>query len=237
MALDKLGGSETGATAKAKINLAFDEVDNNLADIAAAFQQIDLNASVEYVNQNVIQDLSGTPAPDDALGKEGDRYHRYSTVAGGTTLVDSTSPSDYVNTSFALFRDLNALPGQVSHINVGSGDKGFILWEESRPLAGGLSMSFKGGLARPITITSETATSIGFTLDATSQAEIAGMLTGDAMTLEESGVLSGKDEEYVKIHDLLGGVSWRRLLPATPPAQGEYKLSVDANGNPSWVTI
>jgi len=48
MALDKLGGSETGATAKAKINLAFDEVDNNLADMVAAFQQIDLNASVEY---------------------------------------------------------------------------------------------------------------------------------------------------------------------------------------------
>jgi len=237
MAAVDLTNSETGLTARNKINATTDEVRANGADIHAAFQQIDQNASVEYVNNNIIQDFAGTAAPDNADGKEGDRYHRYTAVAGGTTLVGDTSASDFVSTSFALFRDLNALPGQVSHINIGDGDKGFILWEESRPLAGGLSMSFKGGLPRPIAITSETVTSIGFTLDATSQAEIAAMLTGDAFTLEESGVLSGKDAEYVKIHDQVGGITWQRLLPATPAAAGEYKLVVDVSGNPSWATI
>jgi len=103
-------------------------------------------------------------------------------------------------------------------------------------LAGGLSMSFKGGLARPIEITSETATSIGFNLDATSQAEIAGMLTGDALTLEESGVLSGKDEEFEKVHVGSDVVAWRRALPPVPTGDGEYKLVVTA-GVPTWATI
>jgi len=114
----KTDGTETGLTVAGKVNEGFSEIRHNLADVAAAFLQIDQNASVEYVNQNVVQDFSGTTAPDNANGKAGDRYHRYSNVAGGTILVNSTSPSDYVNTSFALFRDLNALPGQVSHINV-----------------------------------------------------------------------------------------------------------------------
>jgi len=237
MALDLLGASESGATAKTKINAAITEVDQNAADITAAFEQIDLNASVEYVNENVIQDFSGTTAPDNGDGKEGDRYHRFTTVGAGSTLVDSVSVSDFVDTSFALFRDPNALAGQVSHIVMSEGNSGFIIWKDAHPNFETLSMSFEGGVARLIEVVSETATSVGFTLDATSQTQLSAVVVGDAFTLEESGVLTGKDAEYVKIHDGAGNVTWQRLLPATPSGAGEYKLVIDGSGNPTWAAI
>jgi len=161
--------------------------------------QVNAKASKEYVDGAMINTYAGTTVPDNAIGKSGDQYHRYSTSVP-TILQGGICEESYDPKLFDIFFNSNPASGIMS-ISLKPSDRTVYLdWAIASEHSNNYSLEIDGSVI-PLTIVTDTQLSVVATYTSGYDSVVQGIVVASTTFKLNTDVLSGIDEDYTKFGD------------------------------------
>jgi len=189
-------------------------------------------ATKDAVAKNIINTYSGTTAPDVSLGKNYDRYHKFSTTVTDN-IVSTTSYSGYEPSFFSIFVEgiQGGVQNNVNDMYIASSNR-----ELHVDYSDGYTPKFEsasmtvGGTLVPLTIQAITSGSAIFTYLSSSDATIQGITASTSITYDNEST-TGTYEDYEKLED-----KWF-ITKAFDQTYDFQKVSGQAINNDTFTTI
>jgi hypothetical protein len=196
--LSELQLSEDGSVVNPTFDVNTVTDKDSLAPIWLVEKGLRAKADKEYVNSAIINTYSGTTVPNDADGKDGDRYHRFASQAN-QTIQSGNSLEAYDQTYVEIYYD-NTQPGLYSISLEPSIRKVYLDYGGDGSSKTDSLVLKLDGQDIPLTIDSKNEVNITASYSSGADSIIQALQVGTPFEVIAE-IASGKEEEYTKNND------------------------------------
>ncbi|MCK5743752.1 MAG: hypothetical protein KAH30_03375, partial [Caldisericia bacterium] len=179
--------------------------------------EISSKVTTSQVSAMIINKYSGLSIPDQSLGKNLDKYHRYPTEQI-SEIGNGVAGNSYNPAGFGIFLNTGVDLDEI-WIDPSKNIIEFYWKRGTKPDFSAINLSING-IAIPLTIEQDLTDIYIGRYDIGSEATIIDIIPSDPVVISIKS-LSGVDYEYEK-----RGGSWHRVVPEPPTSDGRYDLIV-----------